>query len=479
MADEQGKIYLISRNNYNALGTNINNSSIYLVRENTSKDHAMISMYLGKAKQADVIDITGAEGVSYDDVTQEYDIPDVFQVKEKLLLIKEGSGEDAFFNIFSWDGSKFVKCLGGGGGSGGDSNVELVNGLDSISNPQEEIVYVSYNNSDKGVYVYDGSDFITIAEYVNLNDYVLKSDYNNNIGVDDITIIRTNKLLTGSGANVSGKTIHYKDTDGANKSVTAGTGAHIYNYYELPSTGNLLNNVAGGNYSNAFGQGSRALGDYSFTAGEGVVNKSQNATIFGKYNSLSSSNTKTQDVYPNDYALIIGNGTGNNSNDRSDALSLDWQGNLKLYGNRTSGTGNVEASTGVTLATIRESISSNSTNYVSDYLPANGHEILLSNQNNITDVQINDIGNIASGVAKTDDYSCIFMFVKNSDTTDVNNLMTNFTSTNTGTTLDNEDNPPKIYLLNTDLDISTYTNIHIFVFYDGMKMCAIVGGYTV
>ena len=135
--------------------------------------------------------------------------------------------------------------------------------------------------------------------------------------------------------------------------------------------------------------------------------------------------------------------------------------------------GNIKSVTGATLTTIREIPSGTiSTNYVSTYLPLNSHEVLLIDANNssfdITSVTISDITHVVGGSARTDDYSCVLIFKKNSSVTDATSLMTNFNPTGA---------IPKIYLLNPDYDISDKTVIHIFLFYDGFNMCAIVAGY--
>ena len=99
-----------------------------------------------------------------------------------------------------------------------------------------------------------------------------------------------------------------------------------------------------------------------------------------------------------------------------------------------------------------------------------GSEVLVDITTTILSLTISDIAHVGnSSTARTNDYSCVLIFKKNSSVADANSLMTNFTSSSAST---------KIYLLNPDYDISERDVIHIFLFYDGLNMCAIVAGYT-
>lgn len=160
-------------------------------------------------------------------------------------------------------------------------------------------------------------------------------------------------------------------------------------------------------------------------------------------------------------------------------------GTVASSGNITSSNGNVMSSTGAALTTQRDSISGTiGQHYVDACLPSNGYEVLLSNSATgyaeIIDVEISDISTMVKGDTTTDrtnDYCCTYIFRKSASTTAAEDLFTNFTSANTSETTDVSDNPPKIYLLNPDIDISQFTVIHVFLFYDGIAVCAIVGGY--
>ena len=83
------------------------------------------------------------------------------------------------------------------------------------------------------------------------------------------------------------------------------------------------NTQANGNYCHTEGYNTQAVGDYSHAQGYGTKAISSFQHVLGKYNTVDSSNT---------YLVIVGNGTGDNVGDRSNAATLDWSGNLALAG---------------------------------------------------------------------------------------------------------------------------------------------------
>ena len=83
---------------------------------------------------------------------------------------------------------------------------------------------------------------------------------------------------------------------------------------------------ASGTCSHAEGDDTEASGAYSHAQNRGTKAASNYQTAIGKYNVADSSNT---------YALIVGNGTGTGS--RSNAMTLDWNGNETLAGGLTLG----------------------------------------------------------------------------------------------------------------------------------------------
>lgn len=82
-----------------------------------------------------------------------------------------------------------------------------------------------------------------------------------------------------------------------------------------------------GDMSHAEGIGSRAIGDASHAQNEGTLANGNNQTAIGAYNVADTTSS-----------FIIGNGTDDDN--RSNALRVDWNGNLTASGNVTDGSGN-------------------------------------------------------------------------------------------------------------------------------------------
>ena len=83
--------------------------------------------------------------------------------------------------------------------------------------------------------------------------------------------------------------------------------------------------IASGSNSHAEGYYTKATGEHSHASGAHTI-AGMEVFALGRYNK------KAEDV-----ALVVGNGWGNESNEwRSDALTLDYSGNLKLAGNLTA-----------------------------------------------------------------------------------------------------------------------------------------------
>lgn len=101
------------------------------------------------------------------------------------------------------------------------------------------------------------------------------------------------------------------------------------NYYTCDGAGAHAEGngtIAAGAGSHSGGNGSQAKAECSFAHGSGVVMESENGVCFG-INNLTRK----------DVAFVIGNGNVETS---SDALTVDWNGNLKVSGTITDGNGN-------------------------------------------------------------------------------------------------------------------------------------------
>ena len=261
----ENKIYIINRNQYDKIGANLQEKSIYLVKENAASGNRLLSMYLGALRTTDVMDISAY--VDYDPVTKNYDIPAEFRIPNKLFLCKSPLDSDNpdYYRVFMWlgtsDNGKFVDCFGT------QSNVNVVTTL-----PQTGVtnnVYIVTTGDDKGLYVYNGSDFIEVldlADYPTMQwvmDYV--DEHSADVEIDNNTILKNDSdELYGVGANVGTGIVDQYYLDDTNMGTNtakeySGAGAHVYNYYNHGLDSNSYNNAAVGDYSNAFGRTSRAF----------------------------------------------------------------------------------------------------------------------------------------------------------------------------------------------------------------------------
>lgn len=106
-----------------------------------------------------------------------------------------------------------------------------------------------------------------------------------------------------------------------------------------------------GRASHAEGRGGGATGDYSHSEGlyavaagqgshaqnTGTYARGKSQTVIGEYNELQGTSGSRANT---DCAFIIGNGTGEGTA-RSNALTVDWSGNVETAGDITDGGGNV------------------------------------------------------------------------------------------------------------------------------------------
>ena len=92
--------------------------------------------------------------------------------------------------------------------------------------------------------------------------------------------------------------------------------------------------------AHAGGYSTQAKGIYSTSIGERTIANNRDQLVFGKFNNpdtLRQYDSQTGDFPFGDYVEIVGNGTGENA--RSNARTLDWNGNEKLAGSLTLGAG--------------------------------------------------------------------------------------------------------------------------------------------
>lgn len=94
-----------------------------------------------------------------------------------------------------------------------------------------------------------------------------------------------------------------------------------------------FNTKATGHHSFASGYSTQATGDKSTAAGDHTIANHKSQKAFGEYNAPDPSEAGTGDR--GEYVEIVGNGTGGNA--RSNARTLDWDGNEWIAGSMTVG----------------------------------------------------------------------------------------------------------------------------------------------
>lgn len=372
-------IYILSRNNYNSFADKGNN--IFFVRENSSETSDMVSLYVGEAKQTDVVIINDDD--LWDSVTNNVNLGSNtvdYQVQGKLLLVEkevptvtdqQETEMKTVYSAMTYDSEqgKFIDC-------GIPNNVIVVGNDWSTSDTSvgvKDFIYIQ--KSTGAIYQFDGTQYVEVISPSTLD-------------VDNVTIAK--------------------------------------------SAQNVISVIASG------------IADGS--------------TI------TESSNT----LKVNTSGIVDGTTT-----------DVDSNGKIKAGINLTTGalttdTGNVVSSTDVPLATVVTPDSTSSGLVTYSQLPRNGGEIRITNAIgtdqygaiSIADVSKMDKsdGTIAS---MSSDYLSTVIFKKSNDLTDVTKVMPNFSVVGSN----------KVYLMNPDIDISSYTVIHLMLYYDGFNVCAIVTGY--
>ena len=149
-------------------------------------------------------------------------------------------------------------------------------------------------------------------------------------------------VAEGYDVTASGRMSHAEGRD----TVASEEYSHAEGYYtraEGPiSHAEGLGSVASGTASHAEGNLTEASGTNSHAQNEATIAASKYQTALGKYNIADNNAT---------YSVIIGNG---NENQRSNALTVDWQGNVKTAGSVTENNGTRDIDLTISETTIQK-----------------------------------------------------------------------------------------------------------------------------
>lgn len=133
---------------------------------------------------------------------------------------------------------------------------------------------------------------------------------------DSVEASGTCSHAEGSGTTASGTGVHAEGlntTASGSGSHAEGASTHATSHY---SHAEGAGTTASGMFSHVEGEGTTASADHSHAEGSGTLASSANQHVQGKYN-LEDADGK--------YAHIVGNGTASDA--RSNAHTLDWEGN--------------------------------------------------------------------------------------------------------------------------------------------------------
>ena len=126
-------------------------------------------------------------------------------------------------------------------------------------------------------------------------------------------------IASGAGSHAEGSATYasgdYSHSEGSD-TIASGKYSHVEGLW----------NYAAGDCSHAEGESTNATGDYSHTEGCGTIAFSDYSHIEGKFNITDENNI---------YAHIVGNGIA--GSERSNAHTLDWDGNAWYAGTVTAG----------------------------------------------------------------------------------------------------------------------------------------------
>ena len=166
-------------------------------------------------------------------------------------------------------------------------------------------------------------------------DYVTAGNTSN-------STIGANATVEGSGNTAIGQNAHAEGAGTHANAVTAHSEGTSTNATERQSHAEGLSTTASGIDSHAENEGTTASNRATHAEGYYTTASHSSSHSEGYYTKTGNSNQHVQGKYnlgKADTAFEIGNGTSNNA--RSNALEIDWSGNVTASGEITDGNGNV------------------------------------------------------------------------------------------------------------------------------------------
>lgn len=212
-----------------------------------------------------------------------------------------------------------------------------------ITTQQKEAAWVQsaddvlMGDADDNKEVFDKFPVVIMNHF---NDLVDALDTHDGNVDDDLSTITTKLATIEEYAEVNVQSDWTQDSNAAddyikNKPpIDKGTGNYaVVEGYANTASGNISHaegngNTASGDYSHAEGRLTEASGDYSHAQNFKTIAKGTAQTALGAWNVEDNSDT---------YLLIVGN--GQSDDDRSNALTVKWNGDVNAAGDITDGSG--------------------------------------------------------------------------------------------------------------------------------------------
>ena len=266
------------------------------------------------------------------DKIMEFDKPNNIDLNNEIIMTY--NNEDIIGNIEEDGNGKYISC------NSGDIGIRFYLGIDINHNTNENKMVISIPKLNTDV----TSDLIlkqVKTKY--LNNKYLKKDVaiQNSITIGSRLKGREIGIFSFSNGYLNEASGIYSHAEGDNTTSsaytshaegTSTTASGDYSHAEgngTTSSGDYSHaegswSTASGNYSHAEGYNTKASSNYSHAEGRGTKASSENQHVQGKYNIEDTENK---------YTHIVGNGT--NDGTRSNAHTLDWNGNAWFAGKLT------------------------------------------------------------------------------------------------------------------------------------------------
>lgn len=194
-------IYILSRNNYNNFGDENYGNNIFFVRENSENLDDTISLYVGKAKQSDVVIVNGQS--VWDNATNTVNVgtggvPVDYKVEGKLILAQRKINDKMFYNALTYNSSAnaFIDC-------GIPNNVVLVDENWSTSdtlNAVKDFFYIQ--PSTHSIYVFNGHSFDSV---ITSTMFITRDEA-------ESRFVTTDKLPTVDGVTLKARSVTSQET---------------------------------------------------------------------------------------------------------------------------------------------------------------------------------------------------------------------------------------------------------------------------